>query len=128
MGVDIDTSKKLLGMLNRTRSALPQLIDEANDSGDYSKVDQAQKTLDRLLAAGQHHMDEFQKASGGGSRVEEVSGGSPAPEPQAPPQPQESAVPPMPQQPQASPESTAHEAARGAAKGIVEAQDRKSVV
>lgn len=137
MGVDIDTSKKFLDMMNRTRSAIPHLIDQANESGDYSQVDQAQKTLDRLMQIGQHHLDEFQKAQGhgsggGGSPVEEVNGGSALPpQPQAAPPPQESAVPPMPQeqpppQPQgASPESTAHEAARGAAKGIVEAQQEK---
>lgn len=136
MGVDIDTSKKFLDMMNRTRTAIPHLIDEANDSGDYSKVDAAQKTLDRLMQIGQHHLDEFQKAQGhgsggGGSPVEEVNGGSALPpQPQAAPPPQESAVPPMPEQPPptpqgASPESAAHEAARGAAKGIVEAQQEK---
>jgi hypothetical protein len=140
MATDIDSAKQYMDLMNRTRQARPQLIDQANESGDYSQVDQAQQTMDRLLAIGEHHLGNIKGAIAQDKQNgHEYAQGHPlaadAPGPsqdtafgggddQAPQGNQPSAVPPV-NAPSGSPESTAHEAARGAAKGIIEAQQQQ---
>lgn len=143
--VDIESSKRILSMLRRTKAALPDIMDRANQSGDYSEVDQAHKTMDRLLSLGEQHIQAIKGAVGQDkmdghdyAQNHHLAGdASPAPSPdistgdpqqEAPPSPDaHSNLPSL--DPQAAgaphdgtPESTAHEAARGAAKGIIEAQ------
>lgn len=143
--VDIESSKRVLSMLRRTKAALPDIIDRANQSGDYSEVDQAHKTMDRLLALGDQHIQAIKSAVGqdkmdghGYAQNHPLAADTPpqdwgtdAPTDVAPPAPPPDSTTgnlpsldpaAMGQPPSGSPESTAHEAARGAAKGIIEAQ------
>jgi len=50
----METLKKVQALLGRTKAALPQLQDEAIETGDFSKLDAASQRVDKLLSIAQN--------------------------------------------------------------------------
>lgn len=129
MGIDIDTSKKWMAMNQQAQGIIPSLMDEAAKTGDYTKVSRANQLMDRLSAIGDQHAQQIQNAQmkdqgmGGDGLYPVMAAGQEAPG--APPP--QSPLPSLDPQPLAhgTPESMAREAARGATKGAMEAQQGK---
>jgi hypothetical protein len=131
----VDDARRVKALMEKTRAVMPKLLEDANNTGDFSQIQQAQGVVGRLADLSQKYTTAL------GSTAQEPAAPAPDAQPEAAPAPDaapsdqglnsvdigQEATPAAPQGglgslfPSQEPQSSTEAAAKGATKGAIEA-------